>query len=162
MEEPGRLQFKESQRVGHNWACVRTRTHTHTHTHTHTSIYLLTCMREIRIIQIKVVFSGKPKSWHITFNGMDGGGWTRITALYPKVWASPVSPWVKKKICLPCWSHRWCRFNPWVWKFPWMRTWQAIPVFCLESPMDRGAWWAVVHRVTLSQTWLKQLSTHTP
>ena len=23
---------------------------------------------------------------------------------------------------------------------------------CLENPMDRGAWWAVVHRVTKSQT----------
>ena len=31
---------------------------------------------------------------------------------------------------------------------------------CLESPMDRGAWWATVHRVTKSQTWLKQFSTY--
>ena len=31
---------------------------------------------------------------------------------------------------------------------------------CLENPMDRGAWWATVHRVTKSQTWLKRLSTH--
>ena len=23
---------------------------------------------------------------------------------------------------------------------------------CLENPMDRGAWWAKVHRVTKSQT----------
>ena len=23
---------------------------------------------------------------------------------------------------------------------------------CLENPMDRGAWWAVVHRVVKSQT----------
>ena len=26
---------------------------------------------------------------------------------------------------------------------------------CLENPMDRGAWWAMVHRVTKSQTQLK-------
>ena len=26
--------------------------------------------------------------------------------------------------------------------------------------MDRGAWWATLHRVTKSQTWLKQLNTH--
>ena len=32
---------------------------------------------------------------------------------------------------------------------------------CLENPMDRGAWWAAVHRVTESQTRLKRLSTHT-
>ena len=31
---------------------------------------------------------------------------------------------------------------------------------CLENPMDRGAWWATVHRVTKSWTWLKLLSTH--
>ena len=29
---------------------------------------------------------------------------------------------------------------------------------CLENPMDRGAWWATVHRVTRSQTQLKQRS----
>ena len=32
---------------------------------------------------------------------------------------------------------------------------------CLENPMDRGAWQFTVHRVTQSQTRLKQLSTHT-
>ena len=30
---------------------------------------------------------------------------------------------------------------------------------CLENSMDREAWQAMVHRVTESQTWLKQLST---
>ena len=29
---------------------------------------------------------------------------------------------------------------------------------CLENPVDRGAWWAAFHRVTQSQTGLKQLS----
>ena len=29
---------------------------------------------------------------------------------------------------------------------------------CLENPMDRGAWWATVHRVAKSQTWLKWLN----
>ena len=28
-------------------------------------------------------------------------------------------------------------------------------------PMDRGAWWTTVHRVTMSQTRLKQISTQT-
>ena len=31
---------------------------------------------------------------------------------------------------------------------------------CLENLMDRGAWWATVHRVTKSQTRLKRLSTN--
>ena len=31
---------------------------------------------------------------------------------------------------------------------------------CLENPMERGAWWATVYRVTKSRTWLKQLSSN--
>ena len=31
---------------------------------------------------------------------------------------------------------------------------------CLENPMDRGTWWAAVHRVAKSQTQLKWLSLH--
>ena len=31
---------------------------------------------------------------------------------------------------------------------------------CLENPMERGAWWATVHRVTKNRTQLKQLSMH--
>ena len=30
----------------------------------------------------------------------------------------------------------------------------------LENPMDRAAWWAMVHRVAQSWTLMKQLSTH--
>ena len=37
---------------------------------------------------------------------------------------------------------------------------KPTPLSCLDNPMDRGAWWAMVHRVTKSQTQLKQLSTH--
>ena len=29
---------------------------------------------------------------------------------------------------------------------------------CLENPMDRGAWWAAVHEVTKSQTWLSDFN----
>ena len=31
---------------------------------------------------------------------------------------------------------------------------------CLENPVDRGAWWAAVHRVAQSQTRLRRLSKH--
>ena len=31
---------------------------------------------------------------------------------------------------------------------------------CLENPVDRGAWWATVHGVAKSWTWLKWLSMH--
>ena len=33
--------------------------------------------------------------------------------------------------------------------------------FCLENPMDGGAWWATVPRVAKNQTRVKQLSTFT-
>ena len=29
---------------------------------------------------------------------------------------------------------------------------------CLENPMDRGAWWAIIHGVAKSWTRLKQLN----
>ena len=31
---------------------------------------------------------------------------------------------------------------------------------CLDNPMDRGAWWASVHRLAKSWTWLNQLNIH--
>ena len=32
---------------------------------------------------------------------------------------------------------------------------------CLENPMDRGAWWAVVHGVAKSRTWLSDFTLFT-
>ena len=31
---------------------------------------------------------------------------------------------------------------------------------CLENPIDRGAWWAIIHRIAKSQTGLMQLNMH--
>ena len=54
-----------------------------------------------------------------------------------------------------------CRFNPWVRKIPGSRKWQPTLVFgnllqyfCQENSMDRGVWWATVHKVAKSHTWL--------
>ena len=33
-----------------------------------------------------------------------------------------------------------------------------LPYSCLENSMDKGAWQAIVHRITESQTWLQRLS----
>ena len=33
-------------------------------------------------------------------------------------------------------------------------------ILAWKNPMDRGAWWATVHRVTKNWTWPKQFSTH--
>ena len=48
-------------------------------------------------------------------------------------------------------------FGPWVRKVPWRRKWQPTPIphSFLENPMDRGAWWATVQGVAMSQTQLR-------
>ena len=40
------------------------------------------------------------------------------------------------------------------------RNGNPIQYSCLENPMDRGAWWAAVHGVTNTRTWLKPLCRH--
>ena len=45
-------------------------------------------------------------------------------------------------------------------KYPGGRHGNSLQYFCLENPMDRGAWWATDHRVTENQTQLKRLSKH--
>ena len=40
---------------------------------------------------------------------------------------------------------------------PWRRKWQPSPqCSCLENPMDRGAWWAIVHGASESRTQLNE------
>ena len=46
---------------------------------------------------------------------------------------------------------------PWSGRFPGGGHGNTLQYSCLETPMDRGACWAVVHRVAKSQL---QLSTH--
>ena len=65
-----------------------------------------------------------------------------------------------KEPACQCRIHKRHKFDPWIGKIPWRRKWQPTPVSCLENSMDSGAWWATVHGVTKSQTWLSAL-THT-
>ena len=51
-------------------------------------------------------------------------------------------------------------FDPWVGKIPpGGGNGRPLQYSCLENPMDKGAWWATVHRGTKSQTQLKWLTT---
>ena len=56
-----------------------------------------------------------------------------------------------------CQCRKWnrLRFNLWFGKIHWSRYGNPLQYSCLENPMDRGAWWATVHRVTKSRTWRK-------
>ena len=51
-----------------------------------------------------------------------------------------------------------CRLNPWVWKIPGVGNGNLVQYSFLENSMDRGPWWAIVHRVAKSWT---RPSTHT-
>ena len=48
-----------------------------------------------------------------------------------------------------------------LWRSPGGGHGNALQYSSLENPMDRGTWWATVHRVAQSRTQLKWLSTHT-
>ena len=47
--------------------------------------------------------------------------------------------------------------NPRLGRSPGGETGNVLQYSCLENPMDRGAWWATIHSVTSSWTWLKRL-----
>ena len=49
---------------------------------------------------------------------------------------------------------------PWSGRDPGRGNDNLLQYSCLENPMDRGAWWATVHRVAKSQPRLKPLNTH--
>jgi len=51
-------------------------------------------------------------------------------------------------------------WDPWVEKMPGGGNSNPLHCSCLGNPMNREAWWATVHRITKSQTRLKQLSMH--
>ena len=70
-------------------------------------------------------------------------------------------PWVPWRASLVAQTVRSCLqsgrrgFDTWVGKIPWRRAWQPTALFLPgESPMVRGAWWARIHRVPKSWTWL--------
>ena len=50
-------------------------------------------------------------------------------------------------------------FDSWVGRSPGDEQSNPLHYSCLENPMDRGAWRAMVHRIAKSQTGLKRLST---
>ena len=81
--------------------------------------------------------------------------------------------WTSRVLCFPggaggkepaCQSRR-CqthRFDSWVRKIPGGGHGNPLQYSCLENPMDRGAWQAIVYRVTqnVGQDWPHLACTH--
>ena len=87
---------------------------------------------------------------------------------YRKKWNKKYLMKMKEFICLSdkeptCQFRRFkrCVMNPWAGKIPWRGHGSLLQHSCLENPVDRGTWQGIVPEVSKSQTWLKQLSTHT-
>ena len=62
----------------------------------------------------------------------------------------------KQKVGLPRWligKESTCHAGnvgliyPWFRKIPWRRNGNTFQYSCLGNPMDRGAWWVIVHGV---------------
>ena len=64
-------------------------------------------------------------------------------------------PWAfsgGKECACQCKRYKRRRFDPWVRKISWSRKSQPTPIFFPGKFMDRGAWWAIIHGITRSQT----------
>ena len=76
-------------------------------------------------------------------------------------WTSQVALVVKNPPACQYSRRRRHWFDPWIGKSPWRKAWQPTPVFLPVESHGQRAWQNTVHRVSKSQTQLKQLSRHT-
>ena len=102
-------------------------------------------------------YPGEGKGYPLQYSGLENSmDWmlhgirksrTRLSNFH---FHSQVAQW--ERIHLPNRRFRRRRFYPWVRKTPGEGNDNPLWSFCLENPMDRGAWHATVHGVTKSQT----------
>ena len=57
-----------------------------------------------------------------------------------------------KETACQCRKYKRHKFDPWVGRSPGEGNDNPPQYSCLEKSMNRGAWWATVHRVAKSQT----------
>ena len=70
-------------------------------------------------------------------------------------WASLVAQMVKNP---PAMQETWVQSLGWEHSFPGEGNGYPLQYSCLENSMDRGAWWATVHGVSMSQTQLSDFT----
>ena len=67
-------------------------------------------------------------------------------------WICGLARWLSgKEFTCQC---RGCRFDPWVWRSPAGGNGNPLQYSFLGNSMDRGAWWATVHVIKKSCSWL--------
>ena len=92
-------------------------------------------------------------AWQAIVHGVARVGHDLATKPLPpfSYWASQVALLVKNPPATAD-RHKRLRFDPWVGKIPWRRTWQITLVLLPRESMERGAWWAAVYGVVQSRT----------
>ena len=81
------------------------------------------------------------------------------TNMYIHIWASQMAP-VVKNLPANAGDVRDTDLISGLGRFPGGCHGNPLQCSCLENPVDRGAWWVIIHRVAKSLTCLKGLSTH--
>ena len=68
------------------------------------------------------------------------------------LYASQLPQWLSRwRICLHCRRHRRCGSIHGLRRSPGEGNGNPVQYSCLRNPLDRGAWWATVQKVTKSQ-----------
>ena len=169
MEEPGRLQSMGSLGVRHDWA---------TSLSLFTFPFSLSCIGEGNGNPLQCSCLENPRdrgSWWAAVYGVAQSR-TRLKRLSSSSNSSSwciyiyVTLWPKHCLILIYWIHMGflgslngeesaCNVKdlgsiPGLGKIPREGHCNPLQYSCLENSMDRGAWWATVHGVAKSQTWL--------
>ena len=106
------------------------------------------------VLALRIPGTGEPGGLPSMGSHRVGHDWSDLAAR--STWGFPGGASGKEHSCQ--WrKHKRCEFHPWLEDRGHDN---PLQYSCLENPMDRGAWWATVHGVTKSQTWLKWLSMH--
>ena len=93
----------------------------------------------------------KPQmAWKLLKNGSKE--WVKLDKIY--LWKEST----ETKCCNICQTSEGRTSNHTFKCDPWRRQWHPLQSFCLKHPMDRGAWWAAVHGVAKSRTWLSDFT----
>ena len=132
-------------------------THTHTHTHTHKQLTLLPLTYPL---------------WYPSLFSKSVSYFCFVNKFICIIFLDSTHKWYHKFVFLQvalvvknpsgnAGDIRDVNSIPWSGRSSGARNGNPLLSSCLENPMERGAWWATVHRVTKSWVQLKQFSTHT-